>query len=336
MIYKTISKALRVLSILLICFAFVNCQNKQNAASLEGEEGDAGGAGPGLTGGGNGGGLGGGLDDLLGGGGGGGSGGGSGAGGAVTNSDKQALQNVAKVITDPDIAPAEGDFEIPDEIQSLIEQMKRDQAAKRDVSAQRFLIAGKMLQQCTLSSQKYVPIPGQPLLGSWRTQGAAGISKENQQHGNNRQAAAKAAPATGACSVSFNVAGDGKGQVYAVTGGTQGQLGAYPDGHFEIRGNPFSGNGNDTGFRGQNLSGVGSLTNPQFKKTKYGFEPCTTKVELVRSTNPIPQNYQKAMRATGACYRKALALLSMGDIFDKMDPQLSQLLQQRLLGGESD
>ena len=124
------------------------------------------------------------------------------------------------------------------------------------------------------------------------------------------------------------VAGQGT-LAYSVGGGTKGNMRVTNVGDGQIDGKPFSGRVTD-----RPLAGKGTLTDPKFAQTKYGFESCSTSVSLAQSNNPIPANYGEAMKRMGLCFRQALVLMS--PVYDKMflgmDPQLRVLLMSRMLG----
>jgi hypothetical protein len=263
--------------------------------------GSGGGDGGGLFGGGGFGGGGGAPFDPGAGGGGGGNGG-SGSGGNLTPADQQALQNVFN--EQQQVQPRTGgglSQALLQEAQRLLEEERRG----RDVAVAKMALAGRMLTECAKKTAPLAPIPGQPLLGAWSsTDGAA-------------------------CAINFNVAGNGAGATYQVSGGTRGTMKATEVGDGVMNTEPFSGRLTD-----RPEAGKGTLTHPKFTQTKYGFQACSTKVGLKNSANPIPANYREAMKRMGQCFRQALVLMSpvFDTMFANMNPQLRQILQQRILG----
>jgi hypothetical protein len=228
--------------------------------------------------------------------------GGSGPSGGLTEADQFALKNVFQEQTK--IAPQQ-----PSGLsQQLLAEAKRlleEEAKGRDVAVAKMALAGRMLTECANRTAPLAPVPGQPLLGVW-------ASTDNA-----------------ACKVNFTIAGQGQNLTYAVAGDTRGTMKASNQGDGALQTEPFSGRLTD-----RPSSGTGTLTHPQFTKTKYGFQPCSTAVALKSSANPIPANYVEAMKRMGQCFRQALILMS--PVFDRMfagmNPQLAQLLQQRMLG----
>jgi hypothetical protein len=235
--------------------------------------------------------------------------GGSGPAGVITQTDTQALQNV--VSAQQTVKPASDiDSAISQQlIAEMNDALKKEQSGQ-DVSALKYQLLGQALQQCTQKTNQYIPIPGQPLMGEWK--------------GNNA-----------GCHLvgTFSVNGPGNQQVYGVSGGINGQLAAYPDGRFELRSAALNGNGKDSGYQNQDLSGTGTLTGTVTSNNgKYSTtSPCTVEVSLANSRNPIPANYQNAVKVMGACFRKAFALVGMDAVFNKMDPALAQALMQQML-----
>jgi len=228
--------------------------------------------------------------------------GGSASGGGLTEADQFALKNVFQEQTQ--VAPQQ----TSGLSQSLLAEAKRllDEEAKgRDVAVAKMALAGRMLTECAERTAPLAPIPGQPLLGVWASTDQA------------------------ACKVNFTIAGTGANATYQVQGDTRGTMKATNQGDGTMNTEPFQGRLTD-----RPESGTGTLTNPQFTKTKYGYQACSTAVALKNSANPIPANYQEAMKRMGMCFRQALVLMSpvFDQMFANMNPQLRVLLQQRMLG----
>ncbi len=228
--------------------------------------------------------------------------GGSGSGGGLTEADQFALKNVFQ--EQSQVAPQQASGLS----QSLLAEAKRlleEEAKGRDVAVAKMALAGRMLTECAERTAPLAPIPGQPLLGVWASTDKA------------------------ACKVNFTIAGTGANATYQVAGDTRGTMKATNQGDGTMNTEPFSGRLTD-----RPESGTGTLTNPQFTKTKYGYQACSTAVALKNSANPIPANYQEAMKRMGMCFRQALVLMSpvFDQMFANMNPQLRSLLQQRMLG----
>lgn len=289
------SKVTSVVLLSSLGFLFTGCQLGHNAQGL-----GYGGSGGGLFNSGTSSVLSGGTSSA----------GGSAINGAITPTDTQGLQNVvsAQQTVQP---PANVDTAIS---QGLIAEMNaalQKERAGQDVSAQKVVIMNKIITDCVAKANQFIPLPGQPLIGEWK--------------GNNPGCHL---PGT------FSVNGPGNQQVYGVSGGINGQLAAYPDGRFELRSAALNGNGTDSGYQNQNLSGTGTLTGSiSVDNGKYGVQatPCTVKVELLTSRNPIPANYQNAVKVMGACYRKAFAILGMDSVFKNMNSSLAQTLLQQMM-----
>jgi len=236
--------------------------------------------------------------------------GGSSPTGVITPTDTQALQSV--VAAQQNVQPPSGiDSAISQQLLAEMNSVLAKERAGQDVLSLKYQLIPQILQQCAQKTNQYVPVPGQPLIGEWK--------------GNNP-----------GCHLTrtFSVNGPGSQQVYGVSGGINGQLAAYPDGRFELRSTALNGSGKDSGYQSQNLSGTGTLTGTvSVNNGKYGVQtsPCTVKVELANSRNPIPANYQNAVKTMGACYRKAFAFLGMDSVFKNMDPALAQTLMQQML-----
>ncbi|MFM8315574.1 MAG: hypothetical protein ACKOA8_14925, partial [Deltaproteobacteria bacterium] len=165
--------------------------------------------------------------------------------------------------------------------------------------------------------KKYSPIPGQPLIGDWGPVGgdSCGLSP-------------------------FTISGPGSQQVYPLGGGLRGNVGAHPDGRFQLSGQNqqgtqgFSGNGQDSGYQGKPLSGTASLVTQTKSADAKGnalVKACTVQVNLVNSKNPIPQNYRAAIKMMGACYRRAFTIMNMDSVFQNMNSDWSQAMMQQML-----
>jgi hypothetical protein len=230
--------------------------------------------------------------------------GGSGTGGSLTEADQFALKNVFQEQTK--VAPT-GPSGLSQALLAEAKRLLEEEAKGRDVAVQKMALAGRMLTECAQRTAPLAPIPGQPLLGVW-----ASADKPPCALGN------------------VTISGNGGGQsTFAVSGQTNGTMKATDVGDGEIKAEPFAGRVTD-----RPESGTGTLTNPQFTKTKYGFNACSTAIVLKDSANPIPKNYTEAMKMMGGCFRQALVLMSpvFDQMFANMNPQLRQLLQQRMLG----
>ncbi len=230
--------------------------------------------------------------------------GGSGTGGGLTAADQFALKNVYQ--EQSKVAPTQGSQSgLSQSLLAEAQRLLNEEAKGRDVAVAKMALAGKMLTECATRTAPLAPLPGQPLLGVWASTDQA------------------------ACKVNFTIAGTGANATYQVAGDTRGTMKATNQGDGTMNTAPFTGRLTD-----RPESGTGTLTNPQFTKTKYGYTACSTAVGLKNSANPIPANYQEAMKRMGQCFRQALVLMSpvFDKMFEGMNPQLKQLLQQRMLG----
>ncbi len=242
--------------------------------------------------------------------------GGSGGAGALTQGDTQSLQavvgasNSLSLSNDANANSLGIDGALSQELLNQINQIQARERNGEDMSAEKWALVPKILEQCASKVTKLFPLPGQPLIGDWTGNGACGLN-------------------------TFSINGPGNQQVYPgnIPGAQGVQVAAYNDGRFELRSDKWNGSGRDSGFQGQNLSGVGTLTTQISSTTKYGttLTPCQAQVQLVTSRNPIPANYQSAVKAMGGCYRKALGFLGMDQIFKNIDPVLAQVLLQQML-----
>lgn len=242
--------------------------------------------------------------------------GGSGAAGTLTQPDQTALQNMANaaaalsVNNDPNAQKLGIDSAISQELTAEINRLIQRERAGENVLDEKWLLVPKIIEGCAAKVSALVPKPGEPLIGEWSGRGACGLG-------------------------TFSINGPGNKQVYSgeIRGAQNVQVAAYNDGRFELRSNKWNGNGKDSAFQGQNLSGTGVLTTQTARATKYGtaYDPCQARVELVNSRSPIPENYKTALKVMGGCYRNAMALIGMDPILKKMNPQLSQVLFQQML-----
>lgn len=240
--------------------------------------------------------------------------GGSGAGGALTAADTSSLKNVISAAdalkNDPNAQKLGIDSTISAELLNEINRVLAQEREGQNVVTQKWLLVPKILDQCQAKLKPLYPIQGQPLIGEWTGSGACGLQ-------------------------AFSINGPGADFIYpgSIPGAQDVKVAAYNDGRFELRSNKWNGNGKDSGFNGQNLSGVGTLNTQIPSTTKYGttYTPCAAQVKLVTSRNPIPANYQTALRVMGDCYRKAMGLLGMDAIFKNMDPNLANALLQQML-----
>ncbi len=225
---------------------------------------------------------------------------GSNSDGTFSALDQQAINSV--LTENKQVDPTVDVSIFNEELKAQANEILRLQRQKQDTAAKKLLFMANMIKRCGELTAKYTPIPGQPLLGTWNGQGA--------------------------CTVSFEVAGAGSGGKYSVAGGTQGAMQADVQGKGAIQANPFSGNVIDSP-----QSGSGQLTHPTFFKTKNGTSPCSVNVSLKTPKSPIPQNYQTAVQIMGKCLRNTALLISpvFDRMFQDMNPQLAQLLQQKFL-----
>lgn len=276
--------------------------------------------------------------------------GGSGSGGALTEADKQALNNLFKDTANSGVTPKDADAAAVSEafrreVAALLEKQRQgDQAAL----AQLMMLAGKMLQQCSAKVGVLAPVPGQTLLGTWATPkmaatpttGTSGSLKTGGSSQSTEYSAARLSSKTDKlntnCSVNFTITGAGPLQQqttnkYAVSGKTTGSMTADASGIGVVQGNPWSGNLRDTP-----QAGNGVLRNPAFTPATDGknakpAQPCDAAVELQTSANPIPANYTESVARLGCCFRQALMLMSptMVSLMSNMDPRLAMMLVQR-------
>lgn len=232
---------------------------------------------------------------------------GSGSGGGLTDADKTALSNVASGMNAVNTADGGLSQSLIDEAKALLDKEANTDAngpAQAQIQAQKMALVGKILTDCASKIAPFAPVPGQPLMGVWK--------------------------GGGACPVQFTVGAAAPDQpVYAVSGGTVGKMGAFPDGHGEVKADPFSGNLTDLPN-----AGTGKLVHPTFNKTKSGTSPCEVGVQLASSANPIPENFIQAMKQAGKCHRQALMFMSpvMDQMFKNMPSSLNSILMNRAIG----
>ncbi len=228
---------------------------------------------------------------------------GSNSDGSFSGLDKQAVNNAYS--ENQQVAPT-GKIEIfTDELKAQAKEILALQRQKKDTAVKKLLFMAAMLKRCGEVVAKFTPIAGQPLMGKWNGQGA--------------------------CSVSFDVAGNGAGGKYAVTGGSKGTLTADTQGKGAIQADPFSGNVVDSP-----QSGTGQVVYPGFFKTKAGTSDCVLGIRLAEPTSPIPANYKEGMTVMGACLRNTALFISpvFDRMFQDMNPAVSEQLQKKFLNIE--
>lgn len=228
---------------------------------------------------------------------------GSGSGGGLSDDDKSALKAVFN--EQGTVEPSQG-APLSDYLKQQAEAILKAEREGKDVAVQKMALASKILEECAKKVGKLGPIPGQPLMGLWQSSDAA------------------------ACKTSFTVADSGTPGTYVVTGGTKGTMRATTVGDGVMSTKPYT----EGRLTDRPQAGKGVLTHPEFTQTKYGYDPCSTNVALKTSANPIPKNYQEAMKQMGKCFRQASVLMSpiMDSMFKNMNPQLKALIQAKMLG----
>lgn len=231
---------------------------------------------------------------------------GSGPSGNLTDADKAAIQGMTKELESVNTPEGALSQDLIDEAKRILDaENNTDGDAEKNAQIQqaKMALVGKIVEQCAEKVGPLAPIPGQPLMGVWK--------------------------GGGACPVEFTVASAGASPVYTVTGGTKGKMGASAEGTGSVQAEPFSGSLTDSP-----TAGTGSLRHPTFHKTKEGEKPCDVGVSLATSSNPIPENYIKAMKMLGKCHRQALLFMSpvMDKMFKNMPQNLSSLLLNRGIG----
>lgn len=228
---------------------------------------------------------------------------GSGSNGGLSEADQFALKNLVQ--EQAQVEP-EGDGGLSNFLKAEAARLLEEERKGKEVAVQKMILAGKMLTECAKKTAPLAPIPGQPLMGLW-------TSTDNAK-----------------CKVNFTVAASAQPAVYTVKGSTQGTMKATNVGDGVMSTKPFT----QGRLTDRPSAGKGTLTHPTFTKTKYGNDPCSTQVGLKTSANPIPKNYQQAIKQLGKCFRQALVLMSpvFDQMFANMNPQLAALIQQRMLG----
>jgi hypothetical protein len=264
-------------------------------------------------------------------------------GSGLSAADKAALNNVDKEMQQ--VAPTQ-DWQIPADMQSQIDQLlaqekqcvQGDSQACINVTQLKMSLAQQILVKCMATVNPLAPKTGQPLLGSWSGGGACPVKFDVTGTGDNGAYTVGNGNNQGAGSQLNSGAPTGNGiragkkeeaPPIAAMSSINGTLQAAADGTATLKSSSFNGKVTD-----QPTSGHGTLTNANFKKTKYGFDPCTVNVALQESTNPIPKNYEEAMKKAGSCHRKALMLMSpiFDNLFKSLPPQAVQMLQMQSLG----
>ena len=241
--------------------------------------------------------------------------GGSGPEGIILPSDRVAVEKVvaaAAVLQAPAGIDTAISRSLQDEMNNVLarERMAKNAAERAAVMSLKWALVPEILSACASKMAQFAPVPGQPLIGDWSSNGACGLN-------------------------TFAINGPGNRQVYATSGGIpNGQVAASPDGTFTLRSSSFNSiSGADSGYQSQSLSGVGALTGNTASTTKYGTTntPCNVAVELVTPKSPIPGNYQNAMKLMGSCYRRSFAFLGMDSVFNNIDPALANILAEQML-----
>jgi hypothetical protein len=234
--------------------------------------------------------------------------GGSGPAGVITPADTSALQNVLQA---PELNQQPGvDAAINEvllaEMRRVLDDERNNRISYIEAQTKKWAIVPRIFSECVAKSAGLTPVPGDPTIGGWVKN-------------------------SGDCEVSPFEVGSGNRQVHPVTGGMQGQLGAYLDGRIEIRSNTFNGSGSDSGLSGQ--SGIASLTGQRRINSKNGptFVPCSATVQLDTPKNQMVEKHQRAMRIAGNCFQTGLVFLGMEQIFNNMDPALADVLLQQAL-----
>ena len=234
--------------------------------------------------------------------------GGSGPAGVITQGDKDSLQKVlqAPELTQPAGIDSAIDEALKGEMRRIIDDERNRRITFIEAQTKKWAIVPRIFTQCAAKSASLTPVPGDPTIGRWVKQ-------------------------AGDCEVNpFDVAA-GNRQVHAISGGAQGQLGAYPDGRIEIRTSTLNGTGSDSGLNGE--SGTATLTGQRRVNSKNGptFVPCSAEVGLDTPKNQMVEKHKKAMQAAGNCFQTGLIFLGMDQIFKNMDPVLADVLLQQAL-----
>lgn len=233
-------------------------------------------------------------------------------GGSLSTTDQTALNNVATesaAATTPEIESTQ----LPADIQQAVKQISTLQSQnlspeqQAQLAAQKFQVAGALLQSCARQIADYAPQPGEPLQGNWQGNGATftilgqfARTVNSPKHGQVGLGAAR-----------FIVSGNLFGQAIVQ---------ANPNGIAQFTSGAYS----------------GALTDVPQAGNGYLFRngSKTHDVRLVSTKNLFPVKYVDAMRRAGRCYMQAAFLMSpVADrLFRGMNPQLAQILRQRVLG----
>jgi len=94
----------------------------------------------------------------------------------------------------------------------------------------------------------------------------------------------------------------------------------------------------DGGAQQSNPNGpwVGTLSDilPNSSLNNLSCNGQTGNTQLVASANPIPPKFEEGIKEAGQCYRKALSIMSSSydAAFSNLEPQVAQILRQKLLG----
>ncbi len=176
-----------------------------------------------------------------------------------------------------------------------MQQLQSQQAKGMDTSALRMALFGQLITACAQDVSRFVPRPGEPLLGSWIgacTSGSGNpvVASVFAKYPSTSGGVPAGSPALFVASVDSS-GSPGAGSIQVGPDGT-GQAIVNADG------GPWKGTMTD-----QPQAGIGTFTSS-------GGSCKQVTANLVSSRNPIPAKYDEAIKRLGQCYRQALILVS--------------------------
>lgn len=246
--------------------------------------------------------------------------------------EQQALANQNQELAQ--VQPKSGMPDFSSAVKADLAKLQDATKKGQDTTQLRYALMGKLMQDCAAKVSEYTPQPGETFLGSWAhrcintninsgwnleatypSKDAAGIPNGKPSYSYKGVVFGDISGTTvaGAGSGSFtaNMSGDGQSQGtwVAYAAGT-----AYPwTWTCDLKDTPSAATGNCM-----------TVTQAEHCNAAPGA--------LVKSTNPIPDKYKEGIKKLGACYRRAIVLVSpiMWKYMSTLSPQAQTSLQQAL------
>lgn len=225
--------------------------------------------------------------------------------------EEKALTNTVEALAQT--APDSGMIDFSKPIDDAFAAIQQAEKKGQDTTQMRYALMGKMLTECANSVSQYTPAPGEPYLGKWAYScGASYPVFSNWDMKGEYASRDSAGIPLGNPKISYKGILYGTPDGKTLTGAGSGTVTVQSSGKGEANGNWVGYIDGDAypytwkcSLTDQPSAATGACVSTPL------WEKCpSTPGKLVTSSSPIPQKYAEAMKKMGACYRKAITMVS--------------------------